>query len=143
MKNYVLGFAFSEDRQRVVLIRKNGNSVPAHEGKLNGVGGKCNPHEYLAEAMSREFMEEAGVDIPESRWGFKGQFSGAGWSVKVFSTFTDDIYKARTMEDEEVMVTNLVTIPFLKENSLLCHHVPLLVGLCLNDTIKKFSFEEE
>lgn len=141
MKNYVIGFAFSEDRQRVVLIRKNGAAVPEHKGKLNGVGGKIEPHETTYEAMSREFKEETGVDLPDFLWEFRGTFSGEGWSVKVFSCFSDQVLGARTETDEEVRICILhCGIPQTWDG--LCPHVPLLVGLCLNERVGKFSFEE-
>lgn len=60
---YVVGFLFSEDRERVVLIRKN--RPDWQKGSLNGVGGHVNPGETYAEAMRREFLEEAGLDVPD------------------------------------------------------------------------------
>jgi len=135
MIHYVLGFAFTEDRQKVVLIRKNRGPVELHD-LLNGVGGKIEPHETTYDAMSREFAEETGVQALD--WRYRGCFSGPGYSVKVFSAFSDEILKARTVEDEEVEIVDLpqgVPQP--------CPNVPLLVGLCLNPRVKRFSFEEE
>jgi len=142
VKNYVLGFAFDAKKERVVLIKKNGNSVPAHQGRLNGVGGKIEVHETSYEAMRREFREETGVDLHEFLWTFQGQFSGEGYSVKVFSTAADEIKAARTMESELVNVVRLQGLPILAEYDALCPYVSMLIGLCLNPTIKKFSFEE-
>lgn len=138
MKNYVLGFAFSADKQRVVLIRKNGASVSEHTGKLNGVGGKIEPHETTYDAMSREFLEETGVDIPAEHWTYRGVFSGEGWRVNVFSFIGDEVLAVRTVTDEGVWVVH--TSRYTARE--LCPHVPLLVGLCLNERVGKFSFEE-
>ncbi len=55
---YVLGFMFSPDEKKVLLIWKNRPSWQA--GKLNGIGGKVNPGETPLEAMEREFIEETG-----------------------------------------------------------------------------------
>jgi 8-oxo-dGTP diphosphatase len=63
MTEYVLGFLFSPDLSRVVLIRKERPTWQA--GKLNGVGGKVDPGEDAHTAMVREFREETGVQIPE------------------------------------------------------------------------------
>ena len=53
---HVVGFCFSEDLTRVVLIRK---ARPAWQaGKLNGVGGRIEPGETSLAAMCREFREE-------------------------------------------------------------------------------------
>jgi 8-oxo-dGTP diphosphatase len=58
-QKYVVGFMFTEDCSRVVLIRKN---KPAwQKGKLNGVGGKIEPEETPKHAMIREYKEEAGL----------------------------------------------------------------------------------
>jgi 8-oxo-dGTP pyrophosphatase MutT (NUDIX family) len=140
MKRYVLGFAFSEDKSRVVLIRKNGNSVPAHAGKLNGVGGKIEPSESSFEAMEREFREETGVVIPKDQWRYRGMFSGEGWNVKVFCTATEATRLVRTVESEEIFLASAANLAY--HYALLCPHVLTLVRFCLDDSIKKFNFEE-
>ena len=62
MQLFVCGFCFDEERECVVLIEK---SQPAWQaGRLNGVGGKVEPGESVADAMTREFEEEAGVRLP-------------------------------------------------------------------------------
>lgn len=64
---YVLGFLFSGiNKDAVSLIRK---AKPEwQEGKLNGLGGKIEAGETPRQAMSREFFEEAGVDIEPGLW---------------------------------------------------------------------------
>lgn len=57
---YCAGFLFSDDG-RVWLVRKNRPAWQA--GKLNGIGGHVEPGETPAEAMRREFREEAGLDL--------------------------------------------------------------------------------
>ena len=53
---YVVGFLFSPDFKKVVLLRKN---RPAFcDGKLNGPGGHVEPGESPEDAMPREFHEE-------------------------------------------------------------------------------------
>jgi len=57
---YVVGFLFSEDQSRVLLVWKN---RPAWQnGKLNGVGGKIEAGETPLQAMEREFKEETYFD---------------------------------------------------------------------------------
>jgi 8-oxo-dGTP diphosphatase len=54
--NYVLGFMFSVDLQRVALIRK---AKPEwQKGRLNGIGGKIEEGEMPIDAQVREFREE-------------------------------------------------------------------------------------
>lgn len=137
MIHYVVGFAFTKDRKQVVLIRK-GRGPEELRGKLNGVGGKIEARESVYEAMSREFKEETGVDIPEICWTYQGMFSGKGWNVKVLHTSTDEVLQACTMESEEVY---RLPVWSLSEH-LLCPHVPMLIGVCLNEAISRFDFEE-
>lgn len=80
-KQYVLGFCFGPLLTTVVLIRK---TRPAwQEGRLNGVGGRVEEGETPAEAMAREFREEAGDDEPLA-WMQFGRLSGGGWEVHLF-----------------------------------------------------------
>lgn len=59
MENYVVGFMFSKNKERVVLIRKN--RPEWQKGFFNGVGGHIEKDETPIEAMIREFKEEAGI----------------------------------------------------------------------------------
>lgn len=59
-QGYVAGFLL-DDRDRVVLVRKLRPAWQA--GLLNGVGGKIEAGEAPAEAMRREFREEACLDL--------------------------------------------------------------------------------
>jgi 8-oxo-dGTP diphosphatase len=63
---YVAGFLFSSNKE-VLLVRKN--KPEWQKGRLNGIGGKVEPtDETHSHAMSREFLEEAGVNIPVTDW---------------------------------------------------------------------------
>lgn len=61
MKQYVVGFLFSSDRKRVLLIRKDHPRWQV--GRLNGPGGKVENGETPAQAMEREFLEEIGAKV--------------------------------------------------------------------------------
>lgn len=63
-ENYCLGFAFNKFRSRVLLILKARPDWQA--GKYNGLGGRVEPGEEPAQAMTREFNEEAGINC--TRW---------------------------------------------------------------------------
>lgn len=65
--NYVVGFAFNEDKSRVLLIKKQKPEWQA--GKWNGVGGKCEEGERRArDTMAREFAEETGIVTEPAYW---------------------------------------------------------------------------
>jgi len=100
MRSYVLGFVFSPDHTKVVLIAKN---RPAwQKGRLNGVGGHVEPGETPAAAMAREFREEACCEDTLD-WNSFGRLSGDDWEVWLFHAHyqTFPIYN----EHEEGLVT--------------------------------------
>lgn len=141
MISYVLGFAFTPDLKYVALIKKNGSSVPAHAGKLNGIGGKIIPRETKSVAMAREFEEETGVFIRGCDWLHKGYFFGESYTVDVFTTVSARVWDCETMEDEDVEVVpvdGLGVYPY----DLLCGNVPALIQICLNPGIKNLTWEE-
>jgi 8-oxo-dGTP diphosphatase len=61
-----LGYVFSEDRQRVLLVHRiaRGPTDP-HHGKYNGLGGKLERHENIVAGMRREIFEEARIHCDE------------------------------------------------------------------------------
>ena len=61
---YAVGFLFSSDRRRVLLIEKTHPRWQA--GKLNGVGGRVEEGESACAAMVREMEEEADLLFAES-----------------------------------------------------------------------------
>lgn len=59
-QTYCLGFAFTEDKQSVLLLPKN--EPEWQRGLYNGVGGKVEDGELPRYAMVREFNEETGIE---------------------------------------------------------------------------------
>lgn len=93
---------FSEDRNRVVLVKKNKPKWQA--GKLNGAGGKIEAEESPHQAMVREFDEETGVLI--GSWTRYAIMRGPDWEVHVYFS-KGNIDRVRTIEEEEVMIANV------------------------------------
>ena len=105
-KHYVVGFLFSEDYSRVVLIRKNRPEWQA--GLLNGLGGKINLLDETPKlAMRREFLEEAGVIV--DNWKEFLKLEGPT-SVVFFFMATGDTTKVTTMETEVVESYDVATV---------------------------------
>jgi len=127
---YVVGFMFSEDRSRVALIRKN---KPAWQrGLLNGIGGKIEPGESPADAMAREFQEEAG--IASSGWVHFLRMHGKDdqlWSVECFAT-TGDLDALRSVESEKVEIVAVRAIQDCQTIENLPWMIPLALD-CLED----------
>ncbi len=57
-----LGYVFSPDRRKVLLVHRNARAVDAHLGKYNGLGGKLEPNEDIVTGIRREIREEAGIE---------------------------------------------------------------------------------
>ncbi len=56
-----LGYIFSPDARRVLLLNRNARQSDAHFGKYNGVGGKLEPDEDVVSGFQREVREETGL----------------------------------------------------------------------------------
>lgn len=130
MKKYVAGFYFSEDRQRVVLIRKN--KPEWQKGFLNAVGGKIEKNELAIQAMVREFKEETGVTTILRDWTYFCFMEFPFGSVFFFKAF-GDITKCQTMEEEEVSHYGAVPIIdcYLDYNPI--HNLKWLIPMALDD----------
>ena len=60
-----LGYVFSPDGLRVLLIHRNARPDDQHLGKYNGLGGKLEPMEDVVAGMRREIREEAGIECEQ------------------------------------------------------------------------------
>lgn len=97
--HYVAGFLIEryESYEGVILIRKRRPDWQA--GRLNGVGGHIEPGETAAQAMRREFQEEAGLDIDD--WEHFATVRGHWGSVAFFRAFRP-VADVKTMTDEPI-----------------------------------------
>lgn len=104
--HYVVGFAFDELLERVVLIQKN--RPLEHAGLLNGPGGAVEKGEAAEEAMAREFHEETGLDTQKLDgvcWRrFVSMATAQGHRIDFFYTTLPDVTAVRTTTDEDVRV---------------------------------------
>lgn len=130
MIHYVLGFAFTQNRDRVALIWKM-KGPPSVVGKLNGIGGKVEPDEIPRQAMVREFREETGVEIAEEEWKQFAVLKGQTWKVHCFCAFTDRAKDVRTVETEEVWVINTRT---LRDSPHIVANLPVLLSIALDQS---------
>lgn len=129
MIDYVLGFAFTTCG-RVALIQKNHPEWQA--GHWNGIGGKREKGELMHESMSREFLEEAGVEVPPDKWRRVGRMVGPDWTCQVFTVELNHSQKRKvtTMTDEMVQLFDKRELLLLDEDGALIDNVPALIGLC-------------
>jgi 8-oxo-dGTP diphosphatase len=104
---YVLGFLFSHNESRVVLIHKRRPDWQA--GKFNGVGGHVEDGESPVQAMRRGFIEEAGLDVP--RWRQFANLRGDGFIVFMFRASMQGVDEIRTVTDERVDNYHIAYLP--------------------------------
>lgn len=124
-KEYVLGFAFSKDKNHVVLIEKL--RPEWQKGCFNGVGGKIEPIDKKPiYAMIREFKEETGVDTNITHWGqsfatmkFETDVMGGTAIVHCYRLFNDLIFDCKTIEDEQIHILSIDGISFLGYEQLI------------------------
>lgn len=57
-----LGYVLSPDGARVLMVHRNKRGDDDHLGKYNGLGGKLEADEDVAECIRREIREEAGIE---------------------------------------------------------------------------------
>jgi len=104
---YVLGFLFSPDRARVVLLEK---ARPAWQrGRLNGVGGHIDGGETPEAAMVREAREETG--IRDVTWEHFATMEADAWRVYVYRAFDAQIDAASGRVDEPVRYCDPSCLP--------------------------------
>src|SRR5687768_5292577 len=72
-----LGYVLSPDGSEVLLIHRNTRSDDPAYGKYNGLGGKLERDEDVADGMRREIREEAGIDATEM--ALRGTISWPGF----------------------------------------------------------------
>jgi 8-oxo-dGTP diphosphatase len=72
-----LGYIFSPDGRRVLLVHRNRRPNDAHLGKYNGLGGKLEPLEDVVACLRREIREESGLECVEM--SLRGTISWPGF----------------------------------------------------------------
>ena len=96
---FCVGFVFSDDYQKIALIRKNRPEWQV--GKLNGIGGLIEEGETPIQAMCREFKEEAWYPLED--WQQFAVLEGEDRKLFFFKT-TCDLDKLKQQTDEEIEV---------------------------------------
>ncbi len=124
MIKYVCGFLFNLDRTLVKLILKDRPQWQA--GNFNGIGGKIEPDEGIYHAMSREFLEEGGVDI--RHWDHFCVITGTTAQIYFFRARVDDVIfnQVRSMESEQIHTFDPKSLP---SNAI--ENIPWLVPMAL------------
>lgn len=99
----VVGLLFSQELCWVLLIAKD--RPEWQRGQLNGVGGKVEPGEEPAAALSREFLEEVGIAVPPEDWVLGVVLHGGGQAVNFYWSIGDPHDAVRRESERPVVLT--------------------------------------
>ena len=132
-KKMTVGFIFTNDLSKVLLIKKNRPTW--QEGYLNGIGGHMKPleeniHDFES-CWIREVEEETGLKLNTPEVERIGRiFSTSGEFIVVMYTYRlssieESAYKCEQLTDEEVAWVYVDDLPKLKTIANLQSLVPL------------------
>lgn len=129
IQKYVLGFAFCDNREFVLMVRKE-RGPQINIGKLNGIGGRIENDELPLKAMERECREEAGV---EAEWHELGVMKGKDWEVHLFCADfvfddkipqTNDVGEPQDLEESASVMNPLYATHYARNvPSMVCHAI--------------------
>lgn len=129
---YVVGFMFDRNLQRVALIKKN--KPEWQRGRMNGIGGKVEANEGPTDAMRREFQEETGCDTHFAQWRHFLEMSGKNddgeeFKVDCFACQGDlsDLYSAT---DEEIVLIETSRVVPKREDMI--ENLPWLIAMAID-----------
>ncbi|MBW8002607.1 MAG: NUDIX hydrolase [Planctomycetes bacterium] len=132
MKHYVLGFLFTSNCDKVLLVKKN--KPKWMKDRWNGIGGKVEEKETPMEAMKRETLEEVGMHYV---WEQRGTFIHPGGTVFVFASVVEgSSISYRQLEEEELRGFFLDELP-----KTVMKNLKYLIPLCLS-TVKDFMLNQ-
>lgn len=129
MKRFCLGFFFSPDLKRVLLIRKR--RPQWQMGLLNGIGGHVEPGEEGYNAMVREMREETGLYVAD--WDPVAIFEDRdnSYRMDVFCA-VGDISQAVSLTDEQVVRATTSPLP-----TDVIPNLRWLIPMCLDRKVSK------
>src|SRR5947209_274471 len=131
MKKYCLGFVFTPDLEKVLLMHRLRPEWQA--GKINGLGGKFEENEDGLNAMVREIREECGLESKKEDWSPVGILEGETWIMDVFGyIFSGDIVEIKSLEDQQVEWFEVHNLP-MNVISNLQWLIPLTIDKMKND----------
>lgn len=138
---YVAGFLFNLTGTMMALVEKKKFPPGADwtANPLNAIGGKVEweKGETRAQAMVREFEEEAGVKTEEKDWEPFAELYTSSWEVVFYKCFSSQyLSQTKTMEEEKIVV--VATNPLFR----VIPNLRWLVPMALQKEVKFASIKE-
>lgn len=139
--NYVVGFAFNKEKNKVLLIKK---IKPAWQnGLLNGIGGKIENYDITPyHSMTREFLEESNIKTSEEEWYYFSKLDSDDFELNCFVGFFDDdlLNSFESITDEQV---TLVSVQELFDNQFngCISNLKWLISICLDNDLYRIFIE--
>lgn len=138
MIEYVCVFMFDPEFKKVILIRKE--KPEWQKGFLNGVGGKVEKNEdSIHDAMSREFLEETGIETLSNDWTVYATITGPSsktlipdYRVYFFFTTNEKYNDYVTMEEELVTCINVADL----QNHKTIPNLQWLIPMAIDNQVK-------
>lgn len=137
---YCVGFAFNEDKSKVMLIRRS--KPDWQKGKLNGIGGKVLRSESQFEGMQREFVEQAGIPTPMSDWKMYCTLHGEDYILYCFAIKLGKYVNA-LQSGGDIGWYNVEDVSNWMPSNQLIHNVPWLVGMALDSRVQYANVKAE
>jgi 8-oxo-dGTP diphosphatase len=139
MKRYTLGYIFTADLKKVLLVHK---LAPEWQlGKLNAVGGKIEEGEESIDCIVREVEEETTLKTNKKAWRYLGEMHGEPWRMEIFTyVYQKSLYDAKKAGKEEIQWFDINNLP---ENIIpnLRWQIPLALEKIQYNALKSFSME--
>lgn len=134
MRKYVVGFAFSENRETILLIEKK--RPEWQKGLHNGIGGHIEDKEDSLAAMYRECKEETGLVLGWIRKGVMEGMNNDGnkFQCHIFYAYSDNIFNFKQIEDEKLGLHD----PFLIPQMLVVTNLNFLIPYGMYDDGSNF-----
>ncbi len=138
MKVRCVGFAFTEDRGKVLLVKKSKPKWQA--GKLNGVGGIVGDCEHANDAIARECGENTGLMLP---WRWYCTIEYPHTVLYAYRAFSDNIREAMNIVGKQDPVV-VMSVNILRTSSMhFVDDLSYLIPMALNDNINSASIWSE
>lgn len=139
--NYVVGFAFNQEKTKLLLIKKTKPEWQA--GLLNGIGGKIEEYDSTPyHAMTREFFEESNIKTVKESWYEFAKLDSPYFELHCFVGFFEQSYLEtfENVTEEEIFMVNVADL-FNQQFNGCISNLKWLIAICLDEDLYRIHIE--